>query len=288
MTSNPAENPEPGFWRRLPLAAPLFLCLLFTWSTASAQPDDCSPPKPSKQLVLIIDDMGNQLRRGERALQLPGRITFAVIPYTPFAAQLAAKAQASGKEVMLHAPMSSLYDLPLGKGGLTTEHSKAEFRRTLAAALAEIPQAKGVNNHMGSELTQRRQQMGWLMQELRSRDLYFVDSRTSDKTVAATVAAEFNVPHLSRQVFLDNERMPEAIDARFGELLARLERESVAVGIGHPYPETISYLEQALPQLEARGIELVFVSEILPPQATPGQVDVTAPYSLTSTPCSAI
>jgi polysaccharide deacetylase 2 family uncharacterized protein YibQ len=187
-----------------------------------------------KRLVIIIDDMGHNLRRGKDALALPGKLNFAVIPYTPFGKQLAESAHRSGKEVMLHAPMSTIEHLPLGTGGLTPKLSRQEFQDTISAALATVPLVRGINNHMGSDLTQRREQMAWLMQDLRWQDLYFVDSRTSGKSVAATVATEFDVPNLSRHVFLDNEPTPEAIDARFTELLAVVNKHGLAVAIGHP------------------------------------------------------
>ena len=290
VAKNPTGNPEPASRPRQcrRLLAILLFSLLSIPAFTEIQAGDCRNGEAAKRLVLIIDDMGNQLLRGQRALQLPGRITYAIIPYTPFGRQLAEQAAHVGKEVMLHAPMSNLQDLPLGRGGLTAEHSKHEFRTTLAAALEHVPQARGINNHMGSELTQRRQQMAWLMQELRSRAMYFVDSRTSERTVAATVAAEFNVPHLSRHVFLDNERSREAIEERFAVLLGKLKQESLAVGIGHPYPETITYLEETLPGLKEHGIELAFVSDVLQPRATFQTPGGKPSYSLTSTPCLAM
>jgi polysaccharide deacetylase 2 family uncharacterized protein YibQ len=116
---------------------------------------------------------------------------------------------------------------------------------------------------MGSELTQRPQQMNWVMEVLQARNLFFVDSRTSPKTVAASAAARHGIPHLSRHVFLDNERLAAAIDQRFQEALRRARREGLSVVIGHPYPETIAYLQQALPQLPAQGVRLASVSQVL-------------------------
>jgi hypothetical protein len=214
-------------------------------------------------VAIIIDDMGHHLQRGREALALPGRLTFAVIPFSAHSRPLARAAQAGGKEVMLHAPMSTLNNTPLGRNGLTAELSREEFLRNLRLALDDVPQAEGVNNHMGSDLTQRRQQMAWLMQELRWRDLYFVDSRTSDRTVAATVAGEFNVPNLSRQVFLDNDTNADAIAERFDVLVNRAKREGLGIAIGHPYRATINYLKRALPELQAQGIRTVYVSEAI-------------------------
>lgn len=207
--------------------------------------------------------MGNHRSRGHAALELPGELTYAIMPFTPHGRELAEAARATGKEVMLHAPMSTVDGLRLDPGGLTAELSREEFRASLVAALDDVPGVRGVNNHMGSDLTQRRRQMAWLMQELRWRDLYFVDSRTSDKTVAATVAAEFRVPHLSRQVFLDNDASLEAIDERFGVLTAKAREEGIAVAIGHPYRETIEYLQATLPTLEEKGFRLASVSQAL-------------------------
>jgi polysaccharide deacetylase 2 family uncharacterized protein YibQ len=216
-----------------------------------------------KHLVIIIDDMGYQYSGGRSVLELPGKLTVAVLPHTPFGRKLAEEAPAAGKEVMLHAPMSNLLDKPLGPGGLTAEQSEQEFHATLDRALHELPQVRGVNNHMGSDLTQRREQMAWLMDGLLRHGLYFVDSRTSADSVAAQTAIEHGVPNLSRQVFLDNERNQRSIAERFRRLLGLVEKSGMAVGIGHPYPETVEFLADALPRLKCRGIELAHVSEVL-------------------------
>ncbi|MGB1139806.1 MAG: divergent polysaccharide deacetylase family protein [Halioglobus sp.] len=230
------------------------------------QPFTCSDteaPTAQSHIVIILDDLGHNLARGREAVALPGSLTYAVIPFTAHGTELAEEVHAAGKEVMLHAPMSTLERAPLGKGGLTPQLSRQEFNDALVAALRDIPYARGVNNHMGSDLTRRRQQMAWLMRELRWQDLYFVDSRTNKETVAATVAAEFNVPHLSRHVFLDNERTQAAIAERFSVLLEKAAEEGLAVAIGHPYPETITFLRETLPGLAEAGVQLVPVSEAL-------------------------
>jgi polysaccharide deacetylase 2 family uncharacterized protein YibQ len=220
-------------------------------------------PLLDKTLVIIIDDIGYQLRNGLAAVNLPGKINYAVLPHTPYGKRLASKAHKAGKEILLHTPMDNIKELPLGKGGLTTQLRQQEFINTLRSNLDDIPYAKGINNHMGSELTQRHLQMSWVMQELRQRQLYFVDSRTSARTVAADTASEFGVPNISRQIFLDNIRSAEAIDKRFKALLRIVHKEGRGIAIGHPHPETIAYLQQALPRLAAQGIKLAFVSEVL-------------------------
>lgn len=220
-------------------------------------------------LVIIIDDLGYRLVEGEATVNLPGRLSVAVLPHTAHGRYLARAAHRVGKEVLLHAPMSALDQRPLGPGALTGELTEAEFRDTLTQALAGVPHAVGVNNHMGSELTGQRQQMQWLMTLLAEQDLYFVDSRTNKDSVAAEVAAELGLPHLSRQIFLDNTPTREAIAEQFAVLVGLARREGVAIAIGHPYPETIAFLNEVLPTLEGQGLRLATVSEAL--AATPGQ-----------------
>lgn len=281
---NPDRRAAQRLNARRDTVAALLLTLLALWSSWTAAQDVACADPADPRVVIIIDDMGHHLERGQAAVALPGKINFAVMPYTRFGTELANDAAENGKEVLLHAPMSTVEDTPLGRGGLIPDLDRESFRKRLEAALEQVPHIRGINNHMGSDLTQRRREMAWVMQELRWRDLYFVDSRTSDKTVAATVAAEFNVPHLSRNVFLDNERDAQAIDRKFEELVARAHRDGMAVAIGHPYPETIAYLEQAMLTVHDRGVRPVFISEVLASEESAGGADVPPPPGCGSEP----
>lgn len=226
-------------------------------------PDFNAAPPQGADVVLIIDDLGNNLSAGRRALALPADITFAVLPHTPHARTLAEQAHAEGKEVMLHAPMSNLSRMPLGRGGLTPDLGEEEFRRTLEESLAAVPHIRGVNNHTGSDLTAREQPMQWLMEVIGKRQLYFVDSVTTRDSVAGDTAEKAGIPVLRRHVFLDNSTDPVAIDREFRRLLDIAARQGMAVGIGHPYPETLTYLEAALPLLDTLGYRLRFVSGVV-------------------------
>ena len=216
------------------------------------------------RLVIILDDIGYSAEAGERAVQLPGAVTYAVLPFTPHGQALARMAHEAGKEVMLHAPMSNLAGMALGEGGLTLALPEEEFVRTLRAAIADIPHVVGVNNHTGSELTAAELPMQWVMRELKAQGLFFVDSMTTGKSVAEKIAIDNHVPALKRHVFLDNEATPEAIDREFQRALAIVQQQGYAVAIGHPYPETLAYLEQAIRLLPAQNIALVPASALLP------------------------
>ncbi len=236
--------------------APAVLTLMFGFS-ASADPG--KPPR----IAIIIDDMGNLLADGKRAIQLPGAVTFAFLPHTPFAPRLAKWAHAMDKEVMLHLPMQSKVGSRLGPGALTLHMTEQEFRETLEAGLDSVPHVMGVNNHMGSLLTQHPGAMNWLMRILKGyRQLYFVDSRTSLRTVAQRLAREHGLAHGRRDVFLDNIRTPEAIRAQLRLLVDKARSCGAAIGIGHPYPQTIEVLQEELPRLRQQGIRLVPASEL--------------------------
>ena len=164
---------------------------------------------------------------------------------------------------MLHLPMENMAGLSIGPGGLTTAMSEAEFRSRLQLALNAFSPIQGVNNHMGSRLTADRQRMDWLMQVLAERHLFFVDSRTTAQTQAVFAAKAAQVPSVSRDVFLDNQRTEAEIDYEFALAVAKARKDGAAVLIGHPYPETVRYLERRLPQLEGEGVRLVSVQALL-------------------------
>lgn len=214
-------------------------------------------------VAIIIDDIGNNFASGRQAINLPLPLTYAMLPYSPFAASLAKMANRQGKEVMLHMPMANLGNAPLGPGALTVGQSRGEFIAAIDAAIDRVPFIRGINNHMGSQLTQQPQQMDWLMTEIKFRQLYFVDSRTTPKTVASALAKDRRVLSSSRDVFLDNEQSFASIDAAFKTLVAKAKRDGTAIGIGHPYPATLDYLSQIAAELEAKKITLLPVSALL-------------------------
>ncbi len=232
-----------------------FIALLFFVVHSAAQ--------AAIPLAIIIDDLGNDANAGQRIVDLPAKITLAILPHRPVGPKLAKLAHASGKEVMLHMPMQDIRESALGLGGLTLSLDKTEFKSRLRYAIDSLPHVRGINNHKGSLLTQENQQMAWVMKVLKRRQLYFVDSRTSKRTVAAEMAQRNAVPHIARQVFLDNEVSDAAITQRFAQLLKRAQREGYGVAIGHPYAATIRVLKRELAQLEQRGFKVVPVSELL-------------------------
>lgn len=215
------------------------------------------------QLVIIIDDIGNQRQLGERAIALPGNLTFAILPGLPWSRYLADLAHAESREVMLHLPMANHGQLPLGPMGLSEEMNEEQWRFTLQQALKDVHHARGVNNHMGSLLTEKPRAMSALMSELNAADLYFIDSLTSAQSLAYQAAVDRQVPVLRRHVFLDHEPTLSFVQAQFSQALAMAKQMQTVVVIGHPYPATLTFLEWVLPLLENSEVRLLTPSEAL-------------------------
>jgi uncharacterized protein len=225
------------------------------------------------RLLLVIDDVGHSLGAGRNTLALPGPVDCAFLPYSAHGRELALEARALGKGIMLHAPMANSQHLALGPGALTPDLSKAELQRTLRAGLDAIPHAVGVNNHMGSLLTSSREPMQWVMEVLRERGLWFVDSRTTADTLAWQVAQEQGVPALMRDVFLDHEQTPEFVHQAFRRGLQIAREYGSALLIGHPHRVTLDYLHAALPLLDELGFQRLTVSAFLRQQADFARLD---------------
>lgn len=206
---------------------------------------------------LIIDDLGNSLRDGARAAQLPAPVACAVLPHTPHARELAELAHARGKEVILHLPMESREPVEPGPGQIDARMPPLEVRATLDYNLTTVPHVIGINNHMGSLFTTQPVAMHGLLRELQRRRLFFIDSRTTADSIAAAAARREAIPTLERDVFLDDEPGAEAVAAQLVRLEQLARRHGYALGIGHPRPTTLAALEQWLPQLAQRGIRVI-------------------------------
>jgi uncharacterized protein len=222
-------------------------------------------PASDAIISIIIDDIGDGHRRGNRAIELPGPVTYAFLPMSPHAVDLADLARSRGKEVLLHLPMESLDGRSLGPVGLRRGMSEGALREAVEKSLASVPHVVGVNNHMGSYMTTQRGPMRYLMEAMaRRQPLFFVDSRTTSESVASEVAGEVGVPNTHRDVFLDNDSDPESVRRQFFALVNKARRTGAALGIGHPYPTTMAVLQELLPTLGRLGVRLVPVTTLLP------------------------
>jgi len=252
--------------------ASVLLSAMFAGSTSFALevvPEgerEVNPPVSAKPMIaIIIDDLGNQRIPGMRVIELDGPVVCAIMPHTAHSTYLATRAHAAGKEIILHLPMQPVeMDRIAGPGEISLDNNRAELAAILDSDLRSVPHSAGISNHMGSLITRHPGHMRWLMEELQRRgDFYFVDSFTTPDSVAYDIAVETGVPAARRTIFLDNEQTPAALERQFDRLKKRAARDGFAIGIGHPYPVTLEFLQGALPLLAAEGFQLVPVSRII-------------------------
>ncbi len=248
------------------------LAALLLWSLFAALPANAQPPLPDRAIhsgdiviSIIIDDLGNQMAAGRRAIKLPGALTYAFLPHLACSPRLAKLAHRHHKEVMLHLPMEADDGEAMGPGGLTRGMNEKQLKNEMRRDINAIPYVRGFNNHMGSRLTKNLQRMDWVMQMAMFRnDLYFVDSRTTRDTVALKEAEKHGIRSAKRDVFLDYKKDNEAIvRQQLKILIERARKKGTALAIGHPYRDTLTVLNAWLPTLAKQGIKLVPVSELI-------------------------
>lgn len=215
------------------------------------------------RLAIIIDDIGSDKPAAEALLKLPYPLTLSILPAQSHSAEIADEAFRRGDQVMLHLPMQFQGNTAKAEPvELRIGMPANEVQRLLAQMLATVPHAVGVNNHEGSLATAQPQLMAELMEALRQRNLFFIDSRTTAATVAYTAAKQAGVAAASRKVFLDDVETRDAI-LRQLDLAARdAAQDGSAIAIGHPHPTTIAALAEGLPRLKSR-VHLVFVSTLV-------------------------
>jgi polysaccharide deacetylase 2 family uncharacterized protein YibQ len=261
----PGADPEPEV-----AAVPLILPQPSVRPTAFNAPAWTRFAVPAPQttgqpvIAVIIDDLGVDKRRSERVVALRSPLTLAWMTYAEDLPRQAAQGRGRGHELMVHMPMQPLdghYDP--GPDVLEVGLSPEELRRRIDWGLSRFDGFIGVNNHMGSRFTGDKNGMRVVMEEMRRRGLAFVDSVTTDKSVAPELARRYGVPFAVRHIFLDNDQDIGAVRTQLAKVEAHARKHGHAIAIGHPHDATIEALSTWLPGLEGRGFVLVPVSAII-------------------------
>ena len=223
----------------------------------AARPQSPEPESHLPRLALVIDDLGYmQPELVTRLCSLPIPFSVAVLPYQEFTKDSAEIAHRQGKEVMLHLPMEPIgYPGPgrdPGPNAILYNLSEAEVRQRVRMALDAIPFRAGVNNHMGSRITPDRTRMTWVLQEIKARKCFFVDSRTEKDSVAFDVAEELGIHAVQRKVFLDDDKAFPEMEKQWDRALRLAEKDGSVLIIGHIYPETVAALEKLVPRTQGQ------------------------------------
>ncbi|HVN70509.1 MAG TPA: divergent polysaccharide deacetylase family protein [Desulfomonilia bacterium] len=221
-----------------------------------------APERKMEKVAIIIDDMGQDMDVTRRLCAIDANLTFSVLPYETHTEQVALYLHKQGKEVLLHLPMEGNGKNP-GLGAIYHDTNPEEARKILKESLEKVPMADGVNNHMGSVVTQNEAIMKALFADIKDHGLFFIDSLTTGKSICASVATEMNLPFQVRDVFLDNEQSYPYIARQLDELVTIARRHGQAIAICHPHPVTVEVLVHEVPRLNEKGIEVVRASRLI-------------------------
>ncbi len=225
-----------------------------------------APPKayPKAYVAIVIDDVGVDYKRSARAINLPPEVTLAFLPYAKHVKEQAEAASKKGHELMVHLPMEPLrMTANPGDNYLSVTHTDEELQARIARNLDTFGGYKGVNNHMGSAFTRHAAGVEVLMDALKERGVYFLDSKTAPDSVAEKIARQKGVPTTHRDVFLDHFETSEKVNAALAQMERAARSSGYAVAIGHPKDVTMSALEAWLPTLAEKNIEVIPMSEMI-------------------------
>lgn len=243
-----------------------------TQAAGTEAPQATAPPETPKatpvagktaKLAILIDDAGTDLESQAVYASIGRPFSLAVMPNMAHTGAAAAQAAEQGFEIMLHLPMEPVSGSGMEAGTLLTTMSVTDISGRTKAALAQVPGAVGVNNHQGSKFTADRGAMLPVLQILRDRGLFYVDSATSADSIGSSLAGEMGIATRRNELFIDNDSSVAAICERLRQAAAMAQRDGSALVIGHCRPNTAEAVRQMVPELEAQGIELVYVSQLV-------------------------
>jgi polysaccharide deacetylase 2 family uncharacterized protein YibQ len=223
-------------------------------------------PHFSKPVIaIVIDDMGLDRRHSTQMVAMTAPVTLAFMPYAPQIEAQAKQAYAAGHELIVHMPMEpeDLAHNNPGPNALLLKNGTEINVQRLDKNLAAFDGYMGVNNHMGSAFTMSRAAVEPVLQDLKNRGLWFLDSKTDARSVAATVAGELGLPYASRDIFLDNVNSKQAVLNQLRQLEQVARRKGYAIAIGHPKEGTVAALAEWIPQIQQRNFTLVPLSTII-------------------------
>jgi len=209
--------------------------------------------------------MGVDRKRSKHMWQdVPAPLTLSFMTYADDLVDQTGAAHKQGHELMLHMSMEpSSASIDAGPNVLMTAMDSAEIRSLANWGMDRFEGFVGVNNHMGSRFTEDERGMRVVLEEINKRGLLFLDSRTSSHTVGPELARKLGVPALERNVFLDNDNVPDKVRKQLGEVERLARKYGHAIAIGHPRDATIEVLKDWIPQARERGLAIVPVSVLM-------------------------
>ena len=212
-------------------------------------------------IAIVIDDLGADLPGTGKAMRLPKPVALAFLPYAEMTPGFAGRARDEGRTVLVHMPMQAERDPRPGPMALGVGMPPDEILRRLSWSLERVPGAVGLNNHEGSRFTADETALAPVMQAVKGRGLFFLDSKTSGASRAEAVARAAGIASSGRDIFLDDDPSEAAVRRQLVELVAVAKKQGAAIAIGHPHATTMRLLAEWL--AEDHGVTLVTLQEAM-------------------------
>jgi len=216
-------------------------------------------------IAVVIDDMGISQKHTDEILSIHAPLTSSFLTYGKNLKEFLEKASSAGQEIIMHTPMEPKVKADLAPDTLKISMTDEEIEKTFSDMLSKFDgiKIKGINNHMGSLFTESASKLDVVMKILKEKNMFFLDSKTSEYSQGEKVAALEDVPYVARDVFLDNENDYQKISTQLSKLEKKANENGFAVGIGHPKSQTFAALKDWLPTLENKNIKLVHLSDLI-------------------------
>jgi polysaccharide deacetylase 2 family uncharacterized protein YibQ len=215
------------------------------------------------KIAIILDDWGYHNKSLPYLSSIKQPFTAAVLPGLRYTKQAADEAYRDKKGIMLHLPMQPEKPMKLEKVTVLKDMNREKIVEIVDTLAGEVPHYTGVNNHQGSLVTADKTAITTVLEVLKERNYFFIDSLTTPKTVAYKTARDMGLRWGKRDVFIDNKKESSYNEKQINELKAVARRKGWAIGIGHDDTVTLETLSRMMPQLEAEGFEFVYAAELL-------------------------
>lgn len=205
-----------------------------------------TPEHKGPKLAIVIDDIGENIAILNGLIKLNFPITYAVWPHATHTRKSVEIIRQKQQDLIIHFPMEprGYPRYNPGDDALFVNMTADAIRKQVAVNISRIPEAIGVNNHMGSRFTGDTAGMKVALEEFKKQGLFFLDSLTTGKSVARKTAADVDIPFYQRDIFIDNVKDVNAIIHQLKKAENVALKEEYSIAIGHPYKETLAALEK--------------------------------------------
>lgn len=262
MIRNQAKQ---GYSVKMRFQMRIFLCFLISVIGSGGTGVSAMPAKLAERTIsssaelnrmaIIIDDVGNDMRGTAEILDMPVKLTVAVMPFLKTTKKDAIAAHEKGMDVIVHMPMEPKKGKPewLGPGAITSNLTDEQVRERVEKAIDDVPYAIGMNNHMGSKITSDKRIMSIVLDVCLERGLFFVDSRTNFRSVISDLAIAKNMPPVGNDIFLDDQNSKAHIRKQLDLAAQRAvqKRSCVVIGhVGHTGMNTSAVIRESISRLQ--------------------------------------